>query len=173
MKQSDGVDPDRVIMSADAARARRPRPARSCFPVGNLAPEGSVVKATAIDPSVVGADGVYRHRGPARVFVVRARGDRGDQGAGRRSPPIKADDVVVLIGAGPLGTGMEETYQLTSALKFIPWGKTVAIVTDARFSGVSTGACIGHVGPEALAGGPIGKLRDGDVIEIVIDREHA
>ena len=65
----------------------------------------------------------------------------------------------MLIGAGPLGTGMEETYQLTSALKFIPWGKTVAIVTDARFSGVSTGACIGHVGPEALAGGPIGKLR--------------
>jgi dihydroxyacid dehydratase/phosphogluconate dehydratase len=83
---------------------------------------------------------------------------------------VKADDVVVLIGAGPLGTGMEETYQLTSALKFIPWGKTCPIVTDARFSGVSTGACIGHVGPEALAGGPIGKLRDGDVVEIVIDR---
>ena len=78
--------------------------------------------------------------------------------------------MVVLIGAGPLGTGMEETYQLTSALKYLPWGKTVAIVTDARFSGVSTGACIGHVGPEALAGGPIGKLVDGDVIEIVIDR---
>ena len=76
----------------------------------------------------------------------------------------------MLIGAGPLGTGMEETYQLTAALKHLPWGKTVAIVTDARFSGVSTGACIGHVGPEALAGGPIGKLVDGDVIEIVVDR---
>ena len=84
--------------------------------------------------------------------------------------PVKSGDVVVLIGAGPLGTGMEETYQLTSALKFIPFGKTVPVVTDARFSGVSTGACIGHVGPEALAGGPIGKLRDGDEIEIVIDR---
>ena len=84
--------------------------------------------------------------------------------------PIQANDVIVLIGAGPMGTGMEETYQLTAALKYVPWGKTVPIVTDARFSGVSTGACIGHVGPEALAGGPIGKLRDGDVVEIVIDR---
>ena len=83
---------------------------------------------------------------------------------------IKPNDVIVLVGAGPLGTGMEETYQLTSALKFIPWGKTVALVTDGRFSGVSTGACIGHVGPEALAGGPIGKLIDGDLIDIVIDR---
>jgi dihydroxyacid dehydratase/phosphogluconate dehydratase len=67
---------------------------------------------------------------------------------------------------------MEETAQLTIALKYIPWGKTVALVTDGRFSGVSTGACIGHVGPEALAGGPIGKVRDGDVIEIVIDRRE-
>jgi dihydroxyacid dehydratase/phosphogluconate dehydratase len=65
---------------------------------------------------------------------------------------------------------MEETYQVTSALKFIPWGKTVVVMTDARFSGVSTGACIGHIGPEALAGGPIGKVRDGDIIEIEIDR---
>jgi dihydroxyacid dehydratase/phosphogluconate dehydratase len=75
-----------------------------------------------------------------------------------------------LIGSGPSGTGMEETYQITSALKHLPWGKHVPIITDGRFSGVSTGACIGHVGPEALAGGPIGKLRDGDVIEIVINR---
>src|SRR5687768_13510742 len=65
---------------------------------------------------------------------------------------------------------MEETYQLTSALKYLPFGKHVALLTDARFSGVSTGACIGHVSPEALAGGPIGKLRDGDLVEIVIDR---
>ena len=67
---------------------------------------------------------------------------------------------------------MEETYQLTSALKFIKWGKHVAIVTDARFSGVSTGACIGHVGPEALAGGPLGKVRDGDTIQIIVDRNQ-
>jgi dihydroxyacid dehydratase/phosphogluconate dehydratase len=65
---------------------------------------------------------------------------------------------------------MEETYQLTSALKHLDDGKHVALITDARFSGVSTGACIGHVSPEALAGGPIGKLRDGDLIQIVIDR---
>ena len=56
---------------------------------------------------------------------------------------------------------MEETYQITSALKFLKFGKHVAVITDARFSGVSTGACIGHVGPEALAGGPIARLRDG------------
>jgi dihydroxyacid dehydratase/phosphogluconate dehydratase len=65
---------------------------------------------------------------------------------------------------------MEETYQLTSSLKHLPFGKEVALVTDARFSGVSTGACIGHVGPEALAGGPIGKLQDGDRIRIIVDR---
>jgi putative YjhG/YagF family dehydratase len=170
LKASDGVDPDHVIMSADAARAAG-LTATVVFPSGNLAPEGSVVKSTAIDPSIIAADGVYRHRGPARVFVSETDAIAAIKGQGGPSTlPVKADDVVVLIGAGPLGTGMEETYQLTSALKFIPWGKTVPIVTDARFSGVSTGACIGHVGPEALAGGPIGKLRDGDVIEVVIDR---
>lgn len=64
---------------------------------------------------------------------------------------------------------MQETYQITSALKHLPFGKHVAVVTDGRFSGVSTGACIGHVSPEALAGGPIGRVREGDMIEIVID----
>jgi dihydroxyacid dehydratase/phosphogluconate dehydratase len=64
---------------------------------------------------------------------------------------------------------MEETYQLTSALKFLPFGRDVALVTDARFSGVSTGACIGHVSPEALAGGPLGRLVDGDLVRIVVD----
>jgi xylonate dehydratase len=78
--------------------------------------------------------------------------------------------VLVLCCRGPLGSGMEETYQVTSALKHLAWGKQVAVLTDARFSGVSTGACIGHVSPEALAGGPIGKLRDGDQIQIHIDR---
>ena len=67
---------------------------------------------------------------------------------------------------------MEETYQVTSALKHLPFGKHVALITDARFSGVSTGACIGHVGPEALADGPIGKLQDGDLISITIDRSR-
>jgi xylonate dehydratase len=91
---------------------------------------------------------------------------------GQSLPAVKPGDVVVYIGGGPLGSGMEETYELTSALKYLPWGKNVALLTDARFSGVSTGACIGHIGPEALAGGPIGRLRDGDLIEIVIDRTN-
>jgi dihydroxyacid dehydratase/phosphogluconate dehydratase len=87
-----------------------------------------------------------------------------------REGRIQAGDVMVLAGVGPMGTGMEETYQVTSALKHLPFGKHVALITDARFSGVSTGACIGHVGPEALAGGPIGRLREGDLVSIEVDR---
>jgi putative YjhG/YagF family dehydratase len=170
LREADGVDPDQVIMGADAAR-RAGLTSTVVFPSGNLAPGGSIVKATAIDPSVVGDDEVYRHRGPARVFTSERDAVRAVKGLapGR---PVQPGEVVVLIGAGPIGTGMEEVYQLTSALKYLPWGKTVPVVTDARFSGVSTGACIGHVGPEALAGGPIGKLRDGDILEIVIDRRN-
>jgi dihydroxyacid dehydratase/phosphogluconate dehydratase len=67
---------------------------------------------------------------------------------------------------------MQEIYQITAALKALPFGKHVAVLTDARFSGVSTGACIGHIAPEALAGGAIGKLRNGDLIEITIDRKN-
>ena len=78
--------------------------------------------------------------------------------------------MLVLVCRGPMGAGMEEIYQITSALKHLSFGKHVAVVTDARFSGVSTGACVGHVGPEALAGGPVGKLRDGDRVRIVVDR---
>jgi dihydroxyacid dehydratase/phosphogluconate dehydratase len=125
------------------------------------------VKATAIDPSVVVND-VYRLRGPARVFTSEAAAIAAIKG--HTQPKLQPGNVLVLAGLGPRGTGMEETYQVTSALKFLPWGKQVAVLTDARFSGVSTGACIGHVSPEALAGGPIGRLRDGDVIEIEIDR---
>src|SRR4029078_5383312 len=83
---------------------------------------------------------------------------------------IKSGDVLVLFCRGPMGGGIEETYQRTSALKYLDFGKHVALLTDARFSGVSTGACIGHVSPEALAGGPLGKLLDGDLIKIMIDR---
>jgi dihydroxyacid dehydratase/phosphogluconate dehydratase len=85
---------------------------------------------------------------------------------------VKAGDVLVLICRGPLGTGMEEIYQITAALKHLSFGKHVAVLTDARFSGVSTGACVGHVAPEALAGGPIGKVLEGDRIRIVIDRNR-
>jgi dihydroxyacid dehydratase/phosphogluconate dehydratase len=139
------------------------------FPVGNLSPEGSVIKATAIDPSVVDADGIYRHRGPARVFTTEAQAIRAVKGAAGEVA-IAPGDVIVLIGNGPMGTGMQETAQITTALRYLPWGKSVALITDGRFSGFSTGACVGHVGPEALAGGPIGRVRDGDVIEIVINR---
>ena len=163
LRESDGVDPDDVILPPERAR-RKGLTSTVCFPVGNLAPEGSVIKATAIHPSLIPPDGIYRKRGPARVFTTETEAIEAIKG-GR----IVAGDVVVLICRGPLGTGMEETYQLTSALKYLPFGREVALVTDARFSGVSTGACIGHVGPEALAGGPIGKVRDGDMVEIVVD----
>jgi xylonate dehydratase len=162
-----GVDPDAVIMSAAAARSAG-LTSTVVFPTGNLAPEGSVIKATAIDPALVGEDGVYRHRGPARVFGDEREAMAAVKGIGERT--VRPGDVLVLIGAGPSGTGMQESAQLTSALKYLPWGKHVAVLTDARFSGFSTGACVGHIGPEALAGGPIGRLRDGDIVEIVIDR---
>jgi dihydroxyacid dehydratase/phosphogluconate dehydratase len=139
------------------------------FPVGNLAPEGSVIKATAIDASLVGVDQVYRHVGPARVFTDERTAIEAVKGGTER--PIQAGDVIVLIGNGPTGTGMQETAQITTALRYLPWGKHVALLTDGRFSGFSSGACIGHIGPEALHGGPIGRVQDDDVIEIVIDRD--
>ena len=168
LRDLDGVDPDDVVMSPTRARERG-LTSTVTFPVGNLAPEGSVIKSTAIDRSVVDSDGVYRKLGPARVFTTERAAVAAIKGR-TGSRPIQAGDVIVLICRGPLGTGMEEIYQITSALKFLPFGKHVAVLTDARFSGVSTGACIGHVGPEALAGGPIGRVRDGDLIEIEIDR---
>ena len=167
LRDQDRVDPDDVIIPPADAK-RRGMTSTVCFPRGNLCPEGSVIKATAIDPSVVDDDGVYRKVGPARVFATER--DAIAAVKGQTDDPIQPGDVLVLIGRGPLGSGMEETYQITSALKFISWGKEVAVITDARFSGVSTGACVGHVGPEALAGGPIGRLRDGDIVRIEIDR---
>jgi putative YjhG/YagF family dehydratase len=166
LREVDGIDPDDVIMSRDRARSRG-LTSTVCFPMGNLAPEGSVIKCTAIDPSLVGEDNVYRHTGPARVFVTEAAAIQAIK-AGH----IAQGDVVVLICSGPKGAGMQEIYQITAALKQLPHCKHVAVLTDARFSGVSTGACIGHVSPEALAGGPIGTVRDGDQIEIVVDREN-
>jgi len=166
LREADRIEPSDVIMSPDTARSRGLTPT-VCFPRGNLAPDGAVVKSTAIDPRSVGSDGIYRMLGRARVFT-RER-DAIDAIKCRRGEPIRRGDVIVLAGRGPLGSGMEETYQITSALKHLDWGRDVAVVTDARFSGVSTGACIGHVSPEALAGGPIGKLLDGDRIQIIVD----
>jgi putative YjhG/YagF family dehydratase len=166
LQEIDGIDPDDVIMSRDRARSNG-LTSTVCFPLGNLAPEGSVIKCTAIDSSLVGEDNVYRHTGPARVFVTEAAAIQAI-----KSGKISQGDVMVLICSGPAGAGMQEIYQITSALKQLPHCKHVAVLTDARFSGVSTGACIGHISPEALAGGPIGKVRDGDQIEIVVDRSR-
>jgi putative YjhG/YagF family dehydratase len=165
LRERDGIDPDDVIMSPDSARSRG-LTSTVCFPMGNLAPEGSVIKSTAIDPSLVGEDGVYRHTGPARVFVTEAAAIHAI-----KTGAIAQGDVIVLICSGPAGAGMQEIAQITIALKQLPHCKHVAVLTDGRFSGVSTGACIGHISPEALAGGPIGKVRDGDRIEIIVDRK--
>jgi putative YjhG/YagF family dehydratase len=167
LKERDKVDPDTVIMSPAAAKARG-LTSTVTFPRGNVCPDGSVIKSTAIDPGMVDADGVYRKTGPAKVFTTEKAAIAAIKGEGPRR--VVPGDVLVLCCRGPMGSGMEETYQVTSALKYLSWGKQVAVITDARFSGVSTGACVGHVSPEALAGGPIGKLRDGDRIRIVIDR---
>ena len=166
LKEQDGIDPDQVIMSPAQARANG-LTSTVTFLRGNLAPDGAIVKSTAIDRSMIGEDGVYRLTGPARVFTtekatiaaIKSRGE--DQ--------IRPGEVIVLICRGPMGTGMEEVYQITSALKYQPYANSVALITDARFSGVSTGPCVGHIGPEALAGGPIGKVRDGDLIRLRID----
>jgi putative YjhG/YagF family dehydratase len=166
LAERDGIDPDDVICPPDRARAKG-MTSTVCFPVGNLAPRGSVIKSTAIDRRSLDTDGVFRMVGRARVFtrerdvIAALKGMSGER--------IVEGDVIVLAGRGPLGSGMEETYQVTSALRYLPTGKGIALVTDARFSGVSTGACIGHVGPEALEGGPIGKVRDGDLVKIVVD----
>ncbi len=167
LQEQDGIDPDDVIMNPQRARERG-LTSTVTFPVGNLCPEGSVVKSTSINPDVIDDDGVYRKRGPARVFTSERAAIAAIKGTGEKAK-VQAGDIIVVVGRGPLGSGMEETYQLTAALKHLDWGKEVALITDARFSGVSTGACIGHMGPEGLAGGPIGKLREGDTVEIIID----
>jgi putative YjhG/YagF family dehydratase len=161
-----GIEHENVILSPARSQSRGLTSTVS-FVRGNLAPEGAIIKSTALDPSVVDADGVYRKIGPARVFHT----ERAAMAAikGQSQPPLKPGDVLVLCCRGPLGSGMEEIAQITIALKHLSWGKEVAVITDARFSGVSAGACIGHVGPEALAGGPIGKVRDGDLIQVMVD----
>ena len=164
--ERDGIQPDDVIMSPARARERG-LTSTVVFPRGNLAPHGSVIKSTAIDPCVVDPDCVYRKTGPAKVFTTERAAI-----AAIKDGRIRAGDVIVLICRGPMGAGMEEIYQVTGALKHLPFGKDVAVITDARFSGVSTGACVGHVGPEALAGGPVGKVIDGDVIQILIDQKN-
>jgi putative YjhG/YagF family dehydratase len=166
LTQLDGIDPDNVIMSPSVA-ASRGLTSTVTFPDGNLTPDGSVIKSTAIDPSLVDENGIYLHEGPARVFASEPSAIAAVKSTG--SDRVQEGDVIVLIGLGPIGCGMPETAQLTIALKHLPWGKHVALITDGRFSGVSTGACVGHISPEAWAGGPIGKVRDGDRIRVRVD----
>ncbi|HUB20456.1 MAG TPA: YjhG/YagF family D-xylonate dehydratase [Acidobacteriaceae bacterium] len=164
LRERDGIDAGDVICSPDRARSRG-LTSTVCFPKGNLAPEGSVVKSTAIDPGLVREDGIFLHRGAARVFTLESEAIEAI-----RKGQIAAGDVMVLLCCGPRGAGMQEIYQITAALRALPHCRHVALLTDGRFSGVSTGPCIGHISPEALAGGPVGKLRDGDIVEIRIDR---
>ncbi|ACQ79746.1 Dihydroxy-acid dehydratase [Beutenbergia cavernae DSM 12333] len=129
---------------------------------GNLAPEGAVVKRTAVHPDA------RRVVGPARVFEDQ---ETALEAVSTRS--IRPGDVLVIRGEGPRGSGMPEQYYLTSAIASDPELVTsVALITDGRFSGASLGPCIGHVSPEAAAGGPIGQIREGDVLEVDIDERR-
>jgi putative YjhG/YagF family dehydratase len=163
LKENDNIEPDDVIMSLEKAK-QCGLTSTITLPHGNLTPEGSVVKSTAINPTLLDSDGVYHKVGPARVFTSEP-----DAIQAIKSGAIKSEDVIILICAGPMGSGMEEILEITGALKFLSRCKEVAVITDGRFSGVSTGACIGHIAPEALAGGPVGKVLDGDIIQIIID----
>ena len=117
LRALDGVEADAVIFSPDAARARGIAPT-VCFPAGNLAPEGSVIKSTSIDPSLIDENNVYRHTGPARVFITEAAAiDAIKRGT------VSRGDVIVLICGGPAGAGMQEIYQITGALKNLPFCK--------------------------------------------------
>jgi putative YjhG/YagF family dehydratase len=162
LRALDGIEPDDVIMTPARAAARG-LTSTITFLRGNLAPEGAVVKSTAIAPQVIGPDGIYRHQGLARVFT-----HEGTAIAALKAGRVQPGDVMVLMGIGP-GIGMPETYQITAALKHVQGGERIALVTDGRFSGVSTGACLGHVSPEAWAGGPLARVRDGDTIRLVVD----
>ncbi len=165
LRELNRIDPDRVILSPTRARAAG-LTSTVTFLTGNLAPDGALVKSTAINPALLDADGVFLHEGPARVFGSEDAAIAAVKSNGPDA--IRAGDVMVLAGIGPR-IGMPETYQVTSALKYLSSGHQVVLLTDGRFSGVSTGACIGHVSPEAWAGGPIGKIREGDRIRIRID----
>lgn len=125
---------------------------------GNLAPDGSVVKRSAVVPEMM------NHKGPARVFECEEDAIEAIKGG-----KIVAGDVVVIRYEGPKGgPGMREMLNPTSAIAGMGLGSTVALITDGRFSGASRGASIGHVSPEAAVGGPIALVEEGDIIEINI-----
>jgi putative YjhG/YagF family dehydratase len=166
--QKDGVDPDDVIMSPE--RASKKGLARTlAFLTGNLAPDGAVVKSTSISPDLFSDNGIYLHEGKARVFVDEGSAITAVKSIG--NDRVLPGEVIALLGRGPIGAGMPETAQITSALKYTSALSRNVLITDGRFSGFSSGPCIGHVGPEALAGGPLAKLRDGDSVRIEIHKD--
>ena len=125
---------------------------------GNLAPDGCVVKRSAVAPEML------KHTGPARVFNSEEEAIEVIRGGG-----IKAGDVVVIRYEGPAGgPGMREMLSPTSAIAGMGLDKDVALITDGRFSGATRGAAIGHVSPEAAVGGPIALVEEGDIIQIDI-----
>ena len=166
LQQTDGVDAADVIMSPDKAE-QAGLTATLVFPTGNICPDGSVIKATAIDSKLCPGN-VFSGRFRARVFVTEDDAIRAIKSTG--DDRINPCEIVVLTCLGPTAACMPETFQCTSALKYTRALSGTPLITDGRFSGVSTGPCIGHVGPEAIDGGPIGKLLDGDLIEVIIDR---
>jgi dihydroxy-acid dehydratase len=125
---------------------------------GNIALDGCVVKTAGVDPSI------FKFTGPARVFESQEAACDGILGG-----KVNAGDVVVIIHEGPKGgPGMQEMLYPTSYIKSRHLGKQCALITDGRFSGGTSGLSIGHISPEAAAGGNIGLVRDGDLIEIDI-----
>jgi putative YjhG/YagF family dehydratase len=164
LARADGADANDVIVGSHGGFG-----GTLVFPRGNLAPEGSVVKISAMDPGLW-KDDVYEHVGRARVFVTEDQAIEAVRSTGGNR--IQPGEVIVLLCRGPVGAGMPETAQITIALKMTRALKNTPLLTDGRFSGFSSGPCIGHIGPEALAGGPIGKLRDGDMIRIRLDRRR-
>jgi xylonate dehydratase len=154
----DGIDPDEVIR--DVTRSLG---GTVTIVGGNLAPGGGLVKSTAIHPRLLDSESRYRVEGRARVFTSETEAIDAIK---RRE--VVPGEVMALLGLGP-SCGMPETYQITAALKHIDDGGRIPLLTDGRFSGVSTGPCIGHISPEATAGGPLGRLRDGDPIRIAVD----
>ncbi|MCD4699267.1 MAG: dihydroxy-acid dehydratase [Phycisphaerae bacterium] len=125
---------------------------------GNIAAKGGIVKLAGVDPKM------YRHSGRARIFE-----SQGEACAGILAGKVKPGEVVVIRNEGPRGgPGMQEMLAPTSYIKSLGLGDTCALITDGRFSGGTAGACIGHISPEAAAGGEIGLLKNGDIIEIDI-----
>jgi dihydroxy-acid dehydratase len=153
---ADAAPPDgRVIRTVEAPFTER---GGLAVLYGNLAPDGAVVKTAAVAP------GMQRFTGPARIYESQEEAVEGIL-AGE----VRAGDVVVIRNEGPRGgPGMQEMLSPTSAIIGQGLGEQVALITDGRFSGGTRGACVGHVSPEAAAGGPIGALLDGDRVTIDI-----